>query len=171
MRLQWVIEILAVTCVLGLLLQSRRTLRHQAALLNNRLSHLESVMNGFMKECEKTLSEFSIRIAQKSLDPIPPLANQSSMTTASLEVRNLSVNATPPSRKGLPKMSTRPEPAGSRVASKDMKETVLRLACHGATAQDIASRLGLPLGEIELILNLRAASTHPKKIKSASLSC
>ena len=171
MRLQWVIEIFAVTCVLGLWLQSRRTLHHQVALLNSRLTHLELVMNGFMKECEKTLSEFSIRFTQMSLAPILPPSNQSSMPRASLEVRDLPVNASPPSRKETFKISSRSEPTSSRVTSKDMKETVLSLAGHGATAQDIAHRLGLPLGEVELILNLRAASTHSKKIKNASLFC
>jgi hypothetical protein len=132
---------------------------------------LESVINGFMKECEKTLSEFSIRITQMSFVPIPPPSMQTSIPMASQEVKNLALNTGPSSRKGTLKMMSRPEPAGSRVASRDMRETVLRLARQGAIARDIATRLGLPLGEIELVLNLRAATTHPKKVKTASLSC
>lgn len=171
MRLYSVIEILALTCFLGFWLREKRKLQRQVALLNNRQCHLESVTSGFMKECEKTLSEVSIRITQMDLVPIPLSWMQTSMPMVSQELKNLALDTGRSSCKGTVKITSRPELAGSRVASKDVRETILSLNRKGATPQDIASRLGLPLGEIELILNLRATTTHSKKVKTASLSC
>jgi len=171
MRLYSVIEILALTCFLGFWLREKRKLQRQVALLNNRQCHLESVTSGFMKECEKTLSEVSIRITQMDLVPIPLSSMQTSMPMVSQELKNLALDTGRSSCKGTVKITSRPELAGSRVASKDVRETILSLNRKGATPQDIASRLGLPLGEIELILNLRATTTHSKKGKTASLSC
>ena len=171
MRLYSVIEVLALMCFLGFWLRERRRLQRQLAMLSNRECHLESVMNGFVKECEKTLSEFSVRITRMNPVPIPPPLMQTSIPMASQELKSSALDPDRTLCKGIDKMTSRPEFAGSRVASKNMGETILSLNRKGVTPQDIASRLGLPLGEIELILNLRARNTHSKKAKTASLSC
>ena len=167
MRLHWISEILALLSLLGLWFRERRKFQRQVDIMNNRLSRLESIFSDFMKECEKTLSEFSVRISQMSLTPSPPSV-ATFLPGTSQEVRDFPFKASPAVSNVPPKIAGEMELAGPRAASRETRKAILRLKKEGAVARDIASRLGIPLGEIELVLSLREATTYPKRTKAGT---
>jgi len=104
--------------------RERRQFLDRISELSKRLTASERALNEFIEESEKVAREFSRRLPS----PRAPLASANAPDTP---------GASPRKRK-----------------STEKKTQVLNLAGKGRAAKEIAERLMLPAGEVELIMNL-----------------
>jgi hypothetical protein len=169
MHLRLVTELLGVGWILSLWIRQRRELKRHIAHVNNRLNHLESVFGGFINECEKTLSEFSLRIAEISKTRSPSMAKTQSPEGSS-ERKRLPLQEETVAGRRQSEAVPKGEPTNFRTTCRDAREFILRLAREGATSREIAVELGIPQGEVELVLNLRSAATQVKKAHTVTSS-
>ena len=113
---------------------SRRRNRREISRLASELAACRSTLHEFMQETEATFTMFS-RLAG-------PVKNR--MFPDNAPTRAQAVAAT-----------AKPAAAVPARGAADKKTQVLKLADKGMAAAEIASRLTIPQGEIDLILNLK----------------
>ena len=162
MGIRVVIEICAVLILIGFWTQNRKRIRQQVGLVNQRLLHLESSLGEFMKECERTFSEFALQIrpAEPS-DLARGLGRQTKeQIVASKRLRPREASARPRLEVESPPDS---ESHQNRGQGRWKAENILQLAGEGNGSREIAARLGVPQGEIELVLNLNTARASKTK--------
>jgi hypothetical protein len=148
MNVPFSIQPLVAVCALGVLVWDRSRIRSRLSRLSQHQSNMDSTLNQFMQEWERTLREFSRLYFSGNVTGFPPRSN----------------------REPLPDLSCRTTPSGGRVSSSRLvekrfelaspgegvarKKQVLELARKGASVQEIANRFRMPQGEVGLILNL-----------------
>ena len=165
MHLRLMAELLVVACILLLWIRQRRKAKQHITDVNNRLTHLESVLGSFINECEKTFSEFSLRVTEIDKTRSPSTANTPLLGDSFDGIHPVLQEETIAGRSQLESIP-KGKPISVRTASKNTRESVLRLAREGATSREIVAKLGIPQGEVELVFNLRSAATHAKKAQA-----
>jgi hypothetical protein len=132
---QWAVWMMSLMTgsILFLYIRERKLLANKLGELSRRQSGTERVLGEFIQESEKVAKEFSRRL---STTPVaaPQLETQEPVVAA---------------------------PRKRRTGEK--RHQVLNLAEKGRPANEIAERLMIPNGEVELILNLnqgRKARAH-----------
>jgi DNA-directed RNA polymerase specialized sigma24 family protein len=169
MHLRLVTELLLGGLMLYLWIRQRRELKRHIIHVSNRLNHLESAFSGFITECEKTLSEFSLRITDINR-PRPLSLTKTQSPEAPSEMKSLLFQEETIANRRSSETTPKDEPTSFRTASRDTREFILRMARDGATSREIAVRLGIPQGEVELVLNLCSAATHSKKAHAVTFA-
>jgi hypothetical protein len=132
---------------IGLLERSRHA--KQLLQMKKQQEAAQSTLHNFMEECEKTFLEFSRIIAMQR-------ASQAELAANSGAFRGLPSEHD--AEGALPSGSFNPSlihAAGGRRVAENRKNQVLHLAQKGMNANEIAGRLDVPRGEIDLILSLK----------------
>ena len=146
------IEALMILGLFSWFLVERKRSGKKLQRLSDRQAISESQMNRFMEECELTLVELSetVRRKQRSQTTQTPESAWSSSPRLRLVDDEIPVQ-----------VSSQTTPGGPSISSprQAMRDQVVELAASGCAAGEIAQQLSLPLGEIELMLNLAKATT------------
>jgi len=144
------IQLFSTLSLLGFWVWTRRRDRQEVARLVTELAACRSTLHEFMQETEATFAVFS-RMVHKAE---PSHGTRAAVTTNRILPDNTSNKAQAVANA----VSPAPAPPARRGASK--KTQVLKLADKGVPAEEIASQLTIPQGEIDLILNLNGRAAH-----------
>jgi hypothetical protein len=151
--------------LVALWIQERRSQRQETTQLTQRLICLESSLGRFMRECEEIFAEMSGKPKTESTT-----ANQASACTPGETLNNpvqLVIQDKPNTRASVAAPPKIKPLQASRSVETTNQNLILRLATQGVSAPEIASRLSVPQGEVELILNLRKITLTTRKGKTA----
>ena len=123
------VAVVLMTIPMALGIRERRRLDARLNTVSKQHRELQAVLNGFMEESEKIAAQLSRLIS----------ANRLSIASHSPESASSGPSA---------------DSAGFKSNGLDKKRLVLGLARKNHKVEEIAERLMIPKGEVELILNL-----------------
>jgi DNA-binding NarL/FixJ family response regulator len=139
------IQLFSTLSLLAFWVWTRRRDRREVSRLVNELAACRSTLHEFMQETEATFAVFS-RMVHK--------AEPSNGVRAVASSTNRILPDNTPSKARAVAAAVSPAPASPARRSGSKKTQVLKLADKGLPAEEIASQLTIPQGEIDLILNL-----------------
>ena len=139
------IQLFSTLSLMAFCVWTRRRDRREVSRLVNELAACRSTLHEFMQETEATFAVFS-RMVHKSepsngVPAVAPSTNRILPDNTRSKARAVAAAVTP-------------APAFPERRSGSKKTQVLKLADKGLPAEEIASQLTIPQGEIDLILNL-----------------